>query len=153
MESTLDWSIRAASLEDVQPLARVFESYRVWYRKEPNQEGAIQFLSERLKNKESEIFVSEVNGEIVGFTQLYPLFSSTRMKRIWLLNDLFVDERHRGKGISVGLIDRAKQLVKDTGAFAMFLETEKTNTIGNQLYPRTGFELNTVSNYYEWVAS
>ena len=140
-------------MDDLQPLARVFESYRVWYRKEPNLEEAVRFLSERLKNKESVVFVCETSSEIVGFTQLYPLFSSTRMKRIWLLNDLFVDEKHRGKGISIGLIDSAKKLVEDTGAFAMFLETEKTNDIGNQLYPRAGFELNTISNYYEWVAS
>lgn len=153
MKSTLDWSIREAVIEDIESLSQVFEGYRIWYNQKANLDGAVEFLTERLKNKESEIFVCEVEGEIVGFTQLYPLFSSTRMKRIWLLNDLFVMEQHRGKGISIGLIDRAKKLVKDTGAFAMFLETDKTNDIGNQLYPRAGFELNTISNYYEWVAS
>jgi len=32
----------------------------------------------------------------------------------------------------------------------MFLETEKPNLIGNKLYPKTGFELNEGSNFYEW---
>ena len=74
------------------------------------------------------------------------------MRRVWLLNDLFVDENHRGSGVSLSLIENAKQLVRDTNAFAVFLETEKTNTIGNQLYPRAGFKLNEYSNYYEWIA-
>ena len=63
--------------------------------------GAENFLKERLENQDSEIFVAEENGILTGFTQLYPLFfSSTRMKRYWLLNDLFVNENHRGKGHS-----------------------------------------------------
>ena len=53
--------------------------------------GAENFLKERLENQDSEIFVAEENGILTGFTQLYPLFSSTRMKRYWLLNDLFVN--------------------------------------------------------------
>ena len=72
------------------------------------------------------------------------------MQKLWLLNDLFVNPEFRGKGISIQLIDRAKKLVKDTFACAMFLETEKSNIIGNKLYPRTGFKLNEVTHFYEW---
>jgi len=43
-----------------------------------------------------------------------------------------------------------KPLVLETKACGMFLETEKSNLIGNTLYPKTGFVLNTDSNYYEW---
>ena len=81
---------------------------------------------------------------------MYPLFSSTRMKKFWLLNDLFVNSNHRGKGVSIGLIEKAKQLVKETNACGMSLETEKSNLIGNNLYPKTGFELNESCNFYEW---
>ena len=56
----------------------------------------------------------------------------------------------RGKGVSIELIQKAKDLVLETKACGMFLETEKTNLIGNALYPKTGFVLNTDSNYYEW---
>lgn len=72
------------------------------------------------------------------------------MKKFWLLNDLFVAEDQRVKGISISLIEKAKELVKETNACGMFLETEKSNAIGNQLYPRAGFKLNETSNYYEW---
>ena len=35
----------------------------------------------------------------------------------------------------------------------MMLETEKSNKIGNNLYPETGFKKNDLSNFYEWVPS
>ena len=96
-------------------------------------------------------FVAENSDRmLVGFVQLYPLFSSTRMKKLWLLNDLFVNPEFRSKGVSVNLIDKSKQLVKETKACGMFLETEKSNFIGNNLYPKTEFKLNEGSNYYEW---
>jgi len=67
-----------------------------------------------------------------------------------LLNDLFVHPEFRGKGVAIELIQRAKALVLESKACGMFLETEKTNLIGNALYPKTGFVLNSDSNYYEW---
>ena len=143
--------IRKASLEDLDGLATLFNGYRVFYKKESNTVGAKAFLTARIQQKESEIFVAEVADKLVGFTQLYPLFSSTRMKRLWLLNDLFVDASYRGKGISVQLIDAAKELCRQTNACALMLETEMSNAIGNQLYPRTGFELDKEHNHYEWT--
>lgn len=143
--------IRTATKADLTQLSQLFDGYRVFYRKTSNFTEAQKFLRERLENKDSEIFLCEMDDKVLsGFVQLYPLFSSTRMKKLWLLNDLFVRPEHRGKGVSVALIERAKKLVVDSDACGMFLETEKTNDIGNQLYPKTGFEINAASNYYEW---
>ncbi|MEM8526988.1 MAG: GNAT family N-acetyltransferase [Bacteroidota bacterium] len=146
--------IRAAEIKDLEQLTRLFDGYRVFYRKSSNVNAAKQFLTERLERGDSEIYVAETEKDIlVGFVQLYPLFSSTRMKRLWLLNDLFVDATFRGKGIAIELIERAKQLVRDTDACGMYLETEKSNTVGNRLYPKVGFKLNEVANFYEWSAA
>ena len=145
---------RKAIEKDINSVAELFNGYRVFYKKESDFEKAEQFISERIKNKDSEIFIAENNsGKAVGFVQLYPLFSSTRMEKLWLLNDLFVNPEFRGEGVSVGLIEKAKNLVRDTNACGMFLETSKSNLIGNNLYPKTGFELNSDSNYYEWTKS
>ncbi len=133
-------------------LANTFNNYRMFYHKDSDVDGAISFLSERIKNKDSEIFIAQnAEIEVVGFVQLYPLFSSTRMKKYWLLNDLFVNVEFRGKGISVKLIEMAKELVRSTNACGMYLETEKTNVIGNKLYPRAGFKLYDSTNFYEWT--
>ena len=109
------------------------------------------FLKERISQKESFVFIAKDESEkLVGFVQLYPLFSSTRMKRLWLLNDLFVDPKYRGLGISKSLIEMAKSWCKSTNGCALILETEKSNLIVNQLYPSVGFSLDEEHNYYSW---
>jgi GNAT superfamily N-acetyltransferase len=103
-----------------------------------------------MERGESVVFIALEDGTATGFTQLYPLFSSTRMKQIWLLNDLYVAPEHRGKGISKMLLEKAKELARKTDACEVMLETAKTNDIGNQLYPSAGFELGTDFNWYHW---
>jgi len=142
--------VRKATLEDLSQLATLFDKYRIFYRKASDLEGATRFLSERITRKESEIFVAEAEGKIVGFTQLYPQFSSTRIKRSWLLNDLYVLESWRAKGIAKLLLEAAKQLARDTNAAGLLLETEKTNMIGNRLYPAAGFSIYDQTNFYWW---
>lgn len=145
-------SVRIATKKDLNLIAELFNAYRIFYKKESDIEGAKVFLNDRLTLEDSAIYVYEdPDGELLGFVQLYPLFSSTRMKKLWLLNDLFVNATHRGKGVSIQLINKAKELVEKSNACGMFLETGKNNLIGNNLYPKVGFELNTYANYYEWT--
>lgn len=140
-----------ATFEHLNELVELFDAYRVFYEKSSDKRGAAAFLMDRISKQDSKIFIilSE-EGKGVGFVQLYPLFSSTRMARLWLLNDLFVHPEHRGKGHSVQLIEKAKTLAADTHAAGLMLETAKSNMVGNQLYPRTGFVLDTAHNYYSW---
>ena len=141
---------RKATIDDLSQLAQLFDEYRMFYHKSSDISGAEQFISERLENGDSEIFVVEEDGKLGGFVQLYPLFSSTRMKRYWLLNDLFVNSEYRGKGFSKALIDEAKELCRTSNSCGMYLETSKENTIGNQLYPSAGFKKYDEVNFYEW---
>jgi ribosomal protein S18 acetylase RimI-like enzyme len=142
--------IRTATIDDLSQLAQLFDLYRIFYRKVSDIEGAKKFLAERISNNESVIYVAEEEKNLLGFTQLYPQFTSTRMKRSWLLNDLFVLREHRERGISKQLIGMAKNLAVKTNAAGLLLETEKTNQVGNRLYPSTGFVLNETSNFYWW---
>ena len=142
--------IRQATPLDVPMLALLFNNYRVFYSKQPDIGGAAKFLNERLIRHESEIFVAVDGDTIAGFMQLYPLFSSTRMKRLWLLNDLFVSEEYRGRGFSKALIEQAKELCRQTGACGFTLETATDNRIGNQLYQQMGMKLSEGYNAYGW---
>ena len=143
--------IREAKISDIDNLSSLFNSYRMFYGKDSNVGVAKKFLESRIKLCDSKIYVSEVDQCLTGFVQLYPIFSSTRVSKYWLLNDLFVDANERGKGYSKHLIKKAKDLVKDTSACGMMLETDKTNNIGNYLYTSQGFKKNIVSNFYEWI--
>ena len=141
---------RKATIQDLPQLAELFDQYRVFYHKDSDIPAAENFLKERIENGDSEIFVAKNEEKLVGFVQLYPLFSSTRMKRYWLLNDLYVNENYRGKGFSKQLIEESKDLAKSTDAAGILLETGKSNDIGNQLYPSCGFEIYDEVNFYEW---
>jgi len=144
-------NIRKLKIEDLDVLAKLFDDYRKFYNRPSNIIAGKQFLKERFLKKESEVFVAEtLDLELVGFVQLYPIFSSTYLKPMWLLNDLFVNKNFRGKGISKLLINRSKKLCIETERRGLTLETEKTNNIGNNLYVKTGFVLNEESNFYFW---
>lgn len=144
-------TIHPATTQDITPLARLFDEYRVFYQYPSDIPGSETFLADRLSSGDSVIYVARSTDDtIMGFVQLYPLLSSVRMKRLWLLNDLYVHPSFRGLKVSVKLINRAKQLTRETQAAALMLETAKSNVIGNQLYHRTNFILDTDHNYYSW---
>lgn len=145
--------IRKAKLPQVDELAELFDQYRVFYENPSDIEGARQFLAERMVHEESVVFMSFNNERDLiptGFVQLYPLFSSTKMKKLWLLNDLFVHSDYRGQGYGIALIEKAKELCRVSRSRGMYLETAKTNAEGNALYPKMGFELDEEHNYYNW---
>ena len=123
-------------LEDLIPL---FDGYRVFYKQETDLARTRTFLTERLKNQDSVIYIVYVNGKPVGFTQLYNLFSSVSMERMYLLNDLFVDDNYRGKGIGEALINEAKKLCVTEKQKGMAIQTAKDN-LAQHLYQRLGFE-------------
>lgn len=143
--------IKRASIEDVDAITQLFDAYRIFYNNPSDPKKAKEFISDRLIKGDAVIFLCVADkNTAVGFVQLYPLFSSTRMRRLWLLNDLYVDRPYRGKGYSVELINKAKELCSLTNACGLILETAKDNTIGNTLYPKTGFRLDTEHHYYSW---
>src|SRR5581483_10999258 len=96
---TSSLNVTQATLDDLDALAPLFDGYRVFYRRASNLPAAREFLRERLALRESVIFIARnERGEALGFTQLYPCFSSVSARRLWILNDLFVAESARGLG-------------------------------------------------------
>ncbi|MCW3464455.1 GNAT family N-acetyltransferase [Chitinophaga nivalis] len=140
-------AIRATELH-LNEVAVLFDAYRSFYDQAPDYKGALAFIGERIALQDSVIFVAMEGDEIVGFTQLYPIFTSVGMKRGWLLNDLYVLESHRGKGAGRTLIDAAAAHGRDTQAAWLMLQTYMTNTGAQALYEATGFKKDTDSYYY-----
>lgn len=144
--------IRKAKLNDLQHLTVLFDGYRQWYGQEAALEAAGQFLEERLLNGESVIFIAYVEGVGAGFTQLYPLFSSVSMERLWLLNDLYVDKKFRRMGIGEGLLKAAQAFAQETRAKGLTLETQVSNLSAQRLYDSTGFKKEEDFYHYFWKA-
>lgn len=121
----------------------LFDQYRVFYNQPSNKKLADNYLEQRLENNESVIFVAleNVNGNVVpvGFTQLYPSFSSVRAVKNWILNDLYVSADHRKKGVGEKLIQAAMQYAKADSATYVQLETATDNYNAQRLYETIGF--------------
>jgi len=118
-------TITQANNEHLEDLVPLFNDYRIFYKQESNEELASQFLKDRIKQNQSIIFLAYLNNEAVGFTQLYPLFSSVSMKPMYLLNDLFVKSNYRGKGIGEALINKAKALCETQKNKGLALQTNR----------------------------
>lgn len=133
-----------ADHEHLDDLAVLFNDYRRFYRQSSDLEAARRFLSERLTNDESVIFAAQLaeSDGLVGFTQLYPTFSSVRMSRVWTLNDLFVAESARGLGVARTLMEAAREFAVSTGAVALELETERENVVAQALYDSLEYDCN-----------
>jgi ribosomal protein S18 acetylase RimI-like enzyme len=121
----------------------LFDKYRVFYHQLSDIALARQFLQQRLSNNESVIFaaIDNQNGETIpaGFTQLYPLYSSVRAQKNWILNDLYVEANYRKQGIGRKLIEAAMQYAKGEGATYIQLETMPDNITAQRLYESIGF--------------
>lgn len=131
--------IVTASLEHLDQLAPLFDAYRVFYQQPSDVDRATIFLRERLERSESVVFMAYLETRAVGFTQLFPSFSSVSTRRLWILNDLYVTPDVRGQRVGERLIERAVQLARETNAKGIQLETAHSNTSGQRLYERMGF--------------
>lgn len=140
-------TIRQASIQDIDQLAILFAQYRVFYLQTFDAEAAKQFLWERIENQESVIYVAIDRGQYAGFTQLYPSYSSVSMKRIWILNDLFVAVEHRKKGIADALINKVIEYSRKTGRKRVVLSTAYDNFNAQKLYEKLGFARSDFYNY------
>lgn len=132
--------ITRATVEDVKELAILFDLYRSFYQQPSDIARAEQFLHQRLTLNESVIFIAKNNGQYLGFTQLYPTFSSISMKRVWILNDLFVAAEARNQGVGEQLLQAAKTFARESGAKSLTLSTAHDNDGAQRLYERFGFE-------------
>jgi len=140
--------IRKANTTDISGLADLFDLYRVFYRQASDIAAAHKFLSDRFDNSESVIFVAEQENNLVGFTQLYPIFSSVSLQKAWLLNDLYVHDSVRKQGIAALLLDAARQHGLQTNSKYLLLETAKDNFAAQSVYEKNGWT-RTSGYFYE----
>ncbi|MCZ4320198.1 GNAT family N-acetyltransferase [Aequorivita viscosa] len=139
-----------ATISNLEQLVPLFNGYRVFYKQASNFEAAREFLKDRFAKQDSVIFLcldSSENG--LGFTQLYPSFSSVSMQRVYILNDLFVTSEARKQGVGEALMERAKQFAIKEGSKGITLETNADNP-AQTLYKRLGWKNDTHVNHYTW---
>jgi GNAT superfamily N-acetyltransferase len=128
-----------ARIEHLEGVATLFNQYRAFYKQPSDLEAARVFMQERFQKNDSTVFVACDDDQMVGFTQLFPSFSSVSMKRVWILNDLFVQEAHRKKGVAKLLMGAAENFARETGAVRIILSTQVSNVAAQSLYEALGY--------------
>jgi GNAT superfamily N-acetyltransferase len=98
------------------------------------------FLSARLIHNESVLFVAMDDNIPVGFAQLYPSFSSVSLARTYILNDLYVQQDNRRKGIGSSLLAAVAEYAKSVGAVRLTLSTAVNNKMAQALYKASGWQ-------------
>jgi ribosomal protein S18 acetylase RimI-like enzyme len=123
----------------------LFDAYRQFHELDSDLKLSNDLLHARLSKNESEVAIAQnQHGQVVGFMQLYQLFSSLTNSldhsRLWLLNDLYVIPEARGMNIGEALLHFAEQLAHETKAAGLMLETAKTNQAAQSLYEKCGWK-------------
>src|SRR2546427_11895275 len=131
--------IARAGLTDLDDLAPLFDGYRQFYGQRSDPTAARGFLRARIERDESVLYLAYADREAAGFMQLYPSFSSVSLKRLWILNDLFVRSDVRRAGVGRALLDRARQHAIETGAKGLVLSTGVANKQAQTLYESCGW--------------
>ena len=130
-----------ASIKELDDLVPLFDAYRGFYEASSDHAAARAFLTERIERDESVIFLAYASPHVpVGFTQMYPSFSSVSLKRLWILNDLFVRSDVRRGGVGRALLERARQHAVETGAKGLVLSTGVMNKPAQTLYESCGWQ-------------
>ena len=138
-----------ATIERLDDISLLFDRYRVFYRQSSDLAEAKKFIQQRLLNEDAVILMAIEKDLAVGYTQLFPSWSSVSMQRVWILNDLYVLPEARNRGIARALMSAARDLAISTNAVRLLLATEATNTIGQKLYESMGYRQ--FDEFYHYV--
>lgn len=131
---------RQAIFDDLDAVVPLFDAYRQFYNQPSDLHAARLFLRDKFNHGESVIFLAWDGPAPVGFTQLFPSFSSVSMARTFLLNDLFVAPSHRRQGVGALLLDAAVQYGRSLGAVRLSLTTNTTNVTAQATYESQGWK-------------
>lgn len=141
--------IRPADPGDLVTVAALFDGYRRFYDQPEDLPGCTAFVQQRFEVGDSYVLIAlDESGTGMGFVQLYPTLSSVRMKPVWVLNDLYVAEFARGRGVASALMIAAVELARSAGVAVLTLETAGDNIAARALYEKLGWRRETEVEHY-----
>jgi len=140
--------VRQANIHDLPKLIHIFDSYREHFKQQKNPALIKKFLFDKFEHRESVIFIAEDQDDVVGIAQLYPIFSSLSLERVWLLNDFYITESYRNSGVGKRLLVAVKEFARLTMSKGIELSVEHTNTFAWEFYEKQGFVMDKEFRYY-----
>ena len=138
--------IRAAKPGDEQAIFSLIKELAL-YEKAPEQvsNSAEQLSQDLFKSFICEAIVAEENKEIVGFALFYTAYSTWKGKILYL-EDFYVKEKHRNKGIGNMLFEKVVEIAKDKKVKRMDWQVLEWNALALGFYEKKEAKLSS-----EWV--
>ena len=154
--------MRPATDDDVDAVVDLFRLYLRFYEQEVPDAEARAYLTARRDAGDSVLLVAvrapggdgpanPAGGEVVGFAQSYPTWSSVSLSRTWVLTDLFVSPTARGTGAARALVQDTCRRAKEAGAIRVSLATAWDNVAAQGLYESEGFLRDQHFHHYAYV--
>ncbi|MFN0183746.1 MAG: N-acetyltransferase family protein [Aquabacterium sp.] len=133
-------TVRQAVLADLDLVADLLNQFRVHQGRASDLAAVRAFLLARFDHGESVVYLALDGAEPLGFAQLYPSFSSTALARVMILNDLFVTDAGRRRGVASRLLAAVEAHAWCHGSTRVTLNVMRTNTAGQALYEARGWK-------------
>jgi len=131
-------TVAARDIEDLLPLMR---GYCDFYEVAPTDERLRMLSLALIADPEREglqLIAREPDGGAVGFATLYWCWSTSKAGRLGIMNDLFVAERARGRGLADRLVLACLERCRWRGAVELQWETALDNHRAQAVYDRLG---------------
>lgn len=125
----------------VAEVGRLFDLYRQFYECQPDISLATEYISDRIANDESIIWVAMDGATAAGFVQCYRSFCSVEAVKIHILYDLYVEADQRNTGLGARLMNQARDAAVADGAKRIDLLTQFSNRAGQHLYEKLGYTI------------
>ncbi len=136
--------VAASGYEELLPMIAAYQ--RFYEVEQIDEERNRAFFRRFLAPSEVGMLLgAREDGRLLGYACLYWHFYSTRAAETVLMNDLFVAEEARGRGIGRALIEASAAVARERGALSLDWATAPDNATAQRLYDSTGAQRS------EWV--
>ena len=132
--------IRTAEPEDWRAVAALLEELgRPAVLSTPDEEHHRDRFLDYLQRTDAVALVADIDGDIVGFTNVEVRHRlNVALPQAWV-PDLVVTEHHRGRGVGRALLERAEDLARRRGCWGIALESARWRLDAHTFYATMGW--------------
>lgn len=141
MNEQLSDSIQRVGTGDVDDLLPLMRAYCDFYKVTPTDADLLTITEALIGDPQREgmqLIARGTDGPATGFATVYWSWSTTDGGRIGVMNDLFVVEAARGRGIAEALIEGCRAQAATHGARQLVWQTAPDNLRAQRVYERVG---------------
>jgi GNAT superfamily N-acetyltransferase len=140
-EPVPEYSIQPVGEADAEDVLVLMRAYCDFYEVSPTDADLLTIVRALIADPVHEglqLLARSSTGQAAGFATLYWSWSTTEAGRIGVMNDLFVAEEARGRGLADQLIYQCRDECTRRGARRLTWQTAPDNLRAQAVYDRVG---------------